>query len=86
MPVGSIGVQNLDSDFSMSYEVMDDVEVHIRGPKAVLNSYDIEGSASIDLSAYKEAGTYTVPIIVELPEGCSLEDDVNVQIILTEKK
>lgn len=86
LPVGSIGVQNLDSDFALTYEVMDDVEVHIRGPKAILNSYDIEGSASIDLSEYKEAGTYTVPINVELPEGCTLEDEVTVQVILTEKK
>lgn len=37
---------------------------------------------SIDLKKYTNAGTYTVPVSVELPDGCSLVNNVSVEIIL----
>lgn len=85
LPVGSISVKNLNSNLTMTYDVTDDVEIHVRGPRSVLNSYSIDSGATIDLGEYKEEGTYTVPISLELPKGCTLESEVSVKITLTEK-
>ena len=41
---------------------------------------------SIDLKKYTNAGTYTVPVSVELPDGCSLVNNVSVEIILEKTK
>ena len=37
---------------------------------------------SIDLKNYQTPGIYLVPVAVELPEGCSLVDSEEVEIIL----
>lgn len=85
LPVGSISVKNLNSNLTMTYDVTDDVEIHVRGPKSVLNAYSIDGAATINLSEYKEEGTFTVPVEIELPKDCALESEVKVKITLTEK-
>ena len=38
------------------------------------------------MEEYKKAGTYTVPVQLELPEGCSLEEKVTVEVILEKKE
>lgn len=85
LPIGSIGVQNLKSNLTLSYDSTDDIEVHVRGPKAVLDLFDLETAVSIDLKEYKQPGNYAVPLIIELPAGCTLENDIIVHIELTEK-
>lgn len=86
LPIGSISVQNLKNDLTMIYETTDDIEVHVRGPRAVLTSFDIETAVSIDLKEYRQPGKYAVPLIIELPEGCMLENNIIVRIELTEKE
>ncbi len=86
LPIGSITVTNLDDDFRMSYGKTEDLEVHVRGTKDKLDGLNIERMAVIDLEEYKKAGTYTVPVQLELPEGCSLEEKVTVEVILEKKE
>ena len=70
----------------MSYGKTEDLEVHVRGSKDKLDGLNIERMAVIDLEEYKKAGTYTVPVQLELPEGCSLEEKVTVEVILEKKE
>ena len=86
LPVGSISVKNLDDSLKMSYAGTDDLEIHIRGPREVLENYEVDKKASIDLSELKMAGTYTVPVDIELPAGCTLENKVEVQVVLEKKE
>lgn len=83
--VGVIRVEGLNSQFTMNYESVDALELQIRGPKAVLEALDIDKAVSINLKDYKEAGTYDVPVQVELPEKCVLEQPVHVRVIIEKK-
>lgn len=84
--VGVIRVDNLNSRFTMQYENVDALELQIRGPKAVLEALDIDKAVSIDLKDYKEEGTYDVPVQVELPAKCVLEQPVHVRVIIEKKQ
>lgn len=86
LPIGSISVRNLESDLAMAYEVTDDIEVIVRGPREALVAFDIAKAASINLAGYSKQGNYMVPLVIQLPEGCTLEKGINVKIILTEKE
>lgn len=86
LPIGSITVKNLDDDLRMSYGKTEDLEVHVRGAKESLDGLDIEQMAVIDLKEYLKSGTYTVPVQIDLPEDCSLEGRVTVEIILEKKE
>ena len=54
----------------------------MKGPNDVLNLFSPAKKVSIDLKNYTEPGTYTVPVSVELPDGCTLVNEVNVEITL----
>lgn len=86
LPIGSITVKNLDDSLRMSYSKTDNLEVHVKGTKESLDAINIERIAVIDLKEYDKAGTYTVPVQIELPEGCSLEGEAAVEIILEKKE
>ena len=83
--LGSIVVNGLREELSLAYETGDAVQAQVRGPSDVLESLEIQKYVSIDLSEYKEAGDYEVPVHVRLPQGCKLENTVTVNIILDEK-
>lgn len=80
----SITVNDLADTLELSYATVD-LEVQIRGPSEVLNTFSIAKKVSIDLMDYTEPGNYTVPVTVELPEGCSLAGDLSVDVILEKK-
>lgn len=82
----SITVNNLDSRLELSYGTVVDLEIQIKGPSEVLSVFSIAKKVSIDLKDYTKPGTYTVPVIVELPAGCSLVNEVSVEVILDEKQ
>ena len=82
----SITVNNLDSNLELSYGSVVDLEIQIKGPDATLNTFSIAKKVSIDLKDYTTPGTYTVPVSVELPSGCSLVNEVSVEVILEEKQ
>ena len=82
----SVIVNNLSEDLVLNYDQAEALEVHIRGPRESLDSLSLEKKVSIDLTDYMEAGSYTVPVAVELPEDCALETEVSIQIVLEEKE
>ena len=82
----SITVNNLDSRLELSYGTVVDLEIQIKGPSEVLSVFSIAKKVSIDLKDYTKPGTYTVPVTVELPAGCSLVNEVSVEVILEEKQ
>ena len=83
--MGSIKVNNLADGLSLSYESADVLEVQVRGPDDALDKYKIDDNVSIDLKNYQTAGTYAVPVTVNVPDGCVLEGTVTVNVILEEK-
>ena len=85
LPVGSITVKNLDENLRMSYNKTDNLEVHVKGSKEQLDTLNIEQIAIIDLAEYTKAGTYKVPVQFKLPDGCTLTEDVEVELVLEEK-
>ncbi len=84
--VGSVTVNNLAEDLTMSYAAVDMIELQVSGPEEVLSDLVLDQEISIDLEKYTEPGTYNIPVNVQLPAGCSLEKKVSVKIILSEKK
>lgn len=82
----SIVVNNLSSNLDISYDSTVDLEIQIKGPSDVLNVFSPAKKVSIDLKEYTEPGTYIVPVSVELPDGCSLVNDVSVEIVLEKRK
>lgn len=85
LPVGSITVNNLKEDFKLRYKSTEDLEIHIRGPQDVLDGIVIADKASIDFKDMKESGTFKVPVKVVLPQGCTLENEVQIEVILEKK-
>lgn len=83
--LGSIVVNGLREELSLAYETGDAVQAQVSGPSDVLESLEMQKCVSIDLSDYKEAGEYEVPVNVKLPQSCTLENAVTVNIILEEK-
>lgn len=83
--VGSVIVNNLAEDLTMNYETADMLEIQVRGPKETLENLELDKAVSINLKKYDKAGTYNIPVEVELPEDCMLEKDVSVKLKLSEK-
>lgn len=84
--VGNITVKNLDENLRMKYVTVDAVEIRIRGSKDILEDYTPEGHMSIDLGKYNKEGSYEVKVDVTIPDGCVLETDPTVNIILEKKE
>ncbi len=90
IPVGSITVNNLDDDLTISgYGSGDDLEVHIGGPQAQLDSLELgDLTVSIDLKSCTKAGEYEVPVTITLPSDasdCSVETSVTVKVTLEQR-
>ena len=84
--VGSIMINNLSEELTMSYATADVLELQVRGPKEALDSLSLEQAISIDLQNYTADGTYDVPVSVKLPDDCFLEKNVKVRVILSMKE
>ena len=84
--VGSIMINNLSEELTMSYATADVLELQVRGPKEALDSLSLEQAISIDLQNYTADGTYDVPVSVKLPDDCFLEKNVKVRVILGMKE
>lgn len=84
--VGSIIINNLSEELTMSYATADMLELQVRGPKEVLENLSLEQAISIDLKNYTTDGTFDVPVSVKLPDGCFLEKNVKVRVVLSMKE
>lgn len=84
--VGSIIVNNLSEDLTMSYATADMLELQVRGPKDALDNLKLDQAISIDLEKYQNEGTYNVPVEIKLPDSCTLEKEVSVKIVLSKRE
>ena len=78
----SITVNNLAEGLDISYGTTVDLAIQIRGAADVLRQFTIAKKVSIDLKNYTEPGTYYVPVQVNLPDGCTLVNDLKVEVVL----
>lgn len=91
LPVRSVKVNNASEDFEITYDGEQTVNLQFAGPKDVLQTLTKENIseiiiATIDLSQYKEEGTYDVPVqVIDLPEQCTYLGEATVQITLKKK-
>ena len=84
--INSIVVNNLSPDLELNYGSVVDLEIQVRGSNEKLYLFSIAKKVSIDLKNYTVPGIYTVPVTVELPRGCSLVNDVSVEVVLERKQ
>lgn len=81
----SITVNNLSENLQLSYGAVD-FEIQVRGPADKLNVFSTAKKVSIDLKNYSIPGVYIVPVSVDLPEGCKMVSNVEIEIILEKKE
>lgn len=84
--VASIVVENLATDLQLRYQTADAIVIKLQGQEAILDSFDPNTNISIDLKEYDTPGEYVVPVKVEIPAGCVLENEVTVKVNLTKVK
>lgn len=87
LPVRSVKVNNAPEGFELTFNGNQTVNLQFQGTKDALAGLTIEKIiATIDLSEYKEAGTYDVPVqIIDLPDQCVYLGGATIQITLTKK-
>jgi len=87
LPVGSIQIENASQKFNLEKGPEQEVELQFSGTNEALGNLSSEKiTASIDLTEYTEAGTYTVPVqVTELPEDCTYIGSATIQIVLKKK-
>lgn len=87
LAVRSITVANVADDLQLGYGPEQEVELIFEGTNEALENLTSEKIvATIDLSAYKEIGTYDVPVqITDLPIDCNYIGETTVQIVLSKK-
>ena len=83
--VSSIRINNLAENLQVSFEPDAEITFRFTGDEALLDTLDISNAVSVDLSDYDEAGTYDVPVRVNLPAGISQDGQVTVRLTLEEK-
>lgn len=88
LPVRSVKVNNASDEFELEYNGGQTVNLEFAGTKEALNTLTLEKIiAIIDLTQYKEAGTYEVPVqVIDLPEQCVYSGEATIQITLTKKQ
>lgn len=82
-PISSISLVNVPKGFKVTYQELGNIPIVVTGAREDLDSFSLEkGSVSMDLIDCKEAGEYSVPLKVNLPEGMELEKAITVPITL----
>lgn len=85
LSLNSLVVNNLASDLEINFGNAVDLEFQIKGEDKILKNFTMAKKASVDLRKYREPGTYQIPVLVELPEGCVLVNEVTIEVILEKK-
>lgn len=81
----SITVNNLSENLQLSYGAVD-FEIQVKGPAETLKVFSTAKKVSIDLKNYSVPGVYFVPVSIDLPDGCTMVSNVEIEIILEEKE
>lgn len=83
VPYASIYLMNVADGLKPTYDASGIMEIKVRGPEEVLNTLELgQSNVSVNLVTYTAAGSYNVPVQVNLPEGCSLVSE-NLKLSIT---
>lgn len=88
LPVRSIKVNGTPEGFDVTYGPEQEVELKFSAPTEILEILTSEKIiAMIDLTEFKEEGTYDVPVqIIDAPEQCEYVGSATVQITFTKQE
>lgn len=86
LPVESIRIKNLKDDLKVSFPIDSNLELQFSGSADNLEMLDSQYAASIDLEGYTEAGTYIVPVAVEVGSNATLISAPTVTVTLKTKE
>ena len=82
---GQIQYQNIQEGLSLEMSEIGALEVPVSGMPSALAGLTAEDiTVSVDLSEYRRAGTYTVPVNVAVPENCRVQEGLKMTIRLNE--
>ena len=84
--VSSIRITNLSDDLQVSYEPDAEISLQFRGEQDLLDVLDISNAVSMNLKDYKQAGTYNIPVEIDVPDGIEVVGEPTVSITLQEKE
>ena len=84
--VSSIRIINLSDDLQVSYEPDAEISLQFRGEQDLLDVLDISNAVSINLKDYKQAGTYNIPVEIDVPDGIEVVGEPTVSITLQKKE
>lgn len=83
--VSSIRMDNLSDLLQVSFEPDAEISLQFRGDQEALNMLDISNAVSVDLRRYTRAGTYEIPVEVNIPDGITLISEETVTLTLEKK-
>lgn len=79
--VNSIAIENLADNFKTIYTNFDPLKIQVWGTKEKLQNLQItDMTVMVDLSNIEEPGNYSVPVLINLPEGCTVFEEYTVEI------
>ena len=87
IPISALTIKGRPLNMDMVLTPADKVSIEVAAIKGSLSDLSLEDIVAVlDLSSYKEAGRYEIPIDITLPDGYELEADVTMVVNLTEKE
>lgn len=80
-PVSSITIENLSDKYKTIYTNFDPLLLQIWGTQGKIQSLEnTDVTVTVDLSSIENPGNYTVPVVVNLPEGYNVFEEYTVEI------
>ncbi|MBQ2800707.1 MAG: hypothetical protein IJF03_04890 [Lachnospiraceae bacterium] len=80
-PITSISIENLADKYKTIYTNFDPLKILVWGTKEKLQDLEnADMTVMLDLSNIEEPGNYTVPVLINLPEGYTVFDEYTVEI------
>ncbi len=81
VPLSSITLENLPEGMNLTYSPADAIQVKVHSETENVYRLDIEDiSAAVDLAPCANAGSYEIPVEIELPEGYDLLSDITIMV------
>lgn len=87
IPISELNIVNQPENLNMVLTPADKLSVEVQSEEdntTIIQNSDVK--ATLDLSGYQTPGNYTVPVQIELPEGYTLVNGVNIVVNLAEKE
>ena len=86
-PVSELTLNNAPAGKRLIFSPTDKLAINIRSTEEHLGEIDVEDiKAEIDLSGCQANGSYTLPVTVEVPEGCELGAEVSIVVNVEEEE